>query len=439
MAAAWKRPAGWACAAVLLLSGCTYGASEPGLFPSPRPPVERTAVPGGGFTPQPTNPELPVLGERLWLSAFSDLPITVRIAVHAVRRVERATVLDWSLTPIAAPGFAFGDGLPSMDFGLEPANRGAAGTLIDPAAGLVYQPLRHRSRRVFNHCLCTPLVRLQPDLRIGSTRLLQTVFPALPESLTFVDVGLATVSPIRHVPVSAMGTAPTAVALTDLARPGEVGRAGLGRIDFANPIGSQQFQRIQVSRVLAAPGRSTLEWTVTSLDEQVRHRVLKYPAPVSGDPPPDADLANFSPASGPVLRVGPARLRNLWVRTTVNNRAAYECQCSDLGVWASGLRHAGMAVNLVTNYPALPGRARTVDVEFPGFGTVRGVPVFPVEDAAEKAGAAERVETGRWTYSMEDLPYGWPTAEWPTDTPDTSELAEYESHVEPLMTATAAR
>jgi hypothetical protein len=439
MAAAWRRPAGWACAALLLLAGCTYDASERGLFPSPRPSVEHTAAPGEEFKPQPTNPELPVLGERLWVTAFSELPITIRLAVHAVRRIERGTVLDWSITPIAAPGFVFGESLPTIEFGLEPANRAAAGTLIDPTAGRVYSPLRHRSRRDFNHCLCTPLVRLQPDLRIGSTRLLQTAFPALPGSLAFVDIGLATVSPIRHVPVSPLGTAPTAVAPTDLARPGEVVRAGLGAIDFANPIGSDQFQRISVTRVLTAPGGATLEWTLTALDEQVRHRVLSYGAPVSGQPPAGADLANPNPASGPVLRMGPTRLHNLWVRTTVNNRTAYECLCSEIGLWASALRHEGVSVGLVTSYPALPDRTRTVDVEFPGYGTIRGVPVVPMEDAARKAGPAERAETGEWTYSMDDLPRGWPTSAWPTDTPDTSELAEYESHVEPLLSPTAAR
>ena len=98
-------------------------------------------------------------------------------------------------------------------------------------------------------------------------------------------------------------------------------------------------------------------------------------------------------------------MANLWVRTTVNNRATYECQCSDVGLWASGLRQAGIVVNLVTSYPALPSGTRTVDVEYPGFGTIRGVPVVGMEDAARNAGPAERADTGRWTYELDDLPY----------------------------------
>jgi hypothetical protein len=440
MAAALRRPAAWACAAVLALtSGCTYSADEPGLFPEPPARTESTVLPGDGrFQPLPTNPDLPVAGERLYVSGFSRLPITIRLAVHAVRRVEGATVLDWSVTPIGAPGFTFGDSLPSIELGLEPANRGAAGQLVDPTAGRVYQPLTHRSRRVFNHCLCTPLIRVQPNLRIGETRLLQTTFPALPGSLAFVDVSLSTVAPIRHVPVSPVGTVPVALTSTDLARPDEVVAPGPGKIDFPNPSRSEQLQRIQVTRVLVAPGRSTLEWTLTSLDDQAS-RVLNYEPPVSGNPPDGVEVVNFSPASGAVLRVGSRRLTNLWARTQVNNRTAYECQCSEIGLWASGLSHDGVTVGLVTNYPALPAGTRTVDVEFPGFGIIRGVAVAEVADGAANLGPPQPAKTGQWMYSLEDLPYGWPTSEWPTDTPDTSDLADYESAAEPLVTLPAAR
>jgi hypothetical protein len=442
MAAAWRRPAAWACAAVLLLlSACTYDADEPGLFPTPRPRAESTAVPGGGrFKPQPTNPELPVAGERLWVSGFSQLPITIRIAVHAVRRIDRATVLDWSITPIAAPGFEFGDSLPGTELGLEPATRPSpAMSLLDPAADLAYQPLAHRSRVEFNHCLCVPLLRLQPNLRIGETRLLQTAFPPLLPSLAFVDVNIFTVAPIRHVPVSPVGTAPVARRPTDLARPGELVPAVGDNLDFSNPVKSDQRQRIQVTRVLVAPGRATLEWTLTSLDGQPRNRVLDYQTPVASTPPDGVQLVNFSPASGPVLRVGKTHRSVLWSRTRRNNRTAYECQCTEIGLWAAGLQEPAVTVGLVTNFPALPAGVRTVDVEFPGFGIIRAVPMAEVEDAAANVGPPTPVETGQWTYTTEDPPYGWPTSEWPTDTPDTSELAAYESPVEPLLTLPAAR
>ena len=62
-----------------------------------------------------------------------------------------------------------------------------------------------------------------------------------------------------------------------------------------------------------------------------------------------------------------------------------------------------------------------------------------VGDGAANLGPPQRVETGQWTYSLENLPYGWPTSEWPTDTPDTSDLADYENAIEPLLTLPAAR
>jgi hypothetical protein len=439
MAAAWRRPAAWACAAVLLLSGCTYSADEPGLFPSPRPRHTGPAEPNARFQPQPTNPELPVLGERLWVSGFSELPITIRIAVHAVRRAERVTVLDWSITPVGAPGYRFGDDLPATDLGLDPATRvSPTVALLDPGGHKAYQPLAHLSREEFNHCLCIPLVRLQPNLRVGETRLLQVAFPNLPESLRFVDVSLATVAPFRHVPVSPVGTAPVARQPTDLARPGAAVKPGSQKLDFANPDGSRQRQRIQITRVLAAPDQTTLEWTLTTLDQQ-ESRVLNYGPPVESPAPDGVELLGSSQASGPVLRVGTTRLPNLWSRTTVFNRTAYECQCTEIGLWASGLREAGVSAGLVTNYGGLPTGTRTIDVEFPDFGTMRGIPVTAAEDTAAAAGPAEPVTVGRWTYETDDPPYGWPTAEWPTDLPDTTDLAEYEARIEPLVTLPSAR
>ena len=438
MAAALTRPAALVGAALLVLSGCTYSADEPGLFSSPRPPAEHTEVPGNRFPPQPTNRELPVLGERLWASASSELSITIRIAVHAVRRIEGATVLDWSITPIAAAGHEFGDYLPRTDLGLEPATRSSpALTLLDARDRKVYLPLVHSSREEFNHCLCTPLLRLQPTLRLGETRLLQVAFPSLPESLDFVDVTLNTVTPFRHLPVSPVGTAPPARRPTDLARPGKVIPPGPQHLDFANPSGSDQRQRIQVTRVLAASGQATLEWTLTSLTDQ-DNRVLDYLPPVESSPPAGVEVLGSSQASGPVLRVAGTRLSNTWSRTRIFNRTAYECQCTEIGLWAAGLRKAGGSAALVTSYPGLPAGTRSVDVEFPGFGTLRGIPVAPAEDAAGDAVAAEPVTTGRWTYEVADPPYGWPTAEWPTDLPDPAQLAEYERNVDPLVALPSA-
>jgi hypothetical protein len=439
MAAAWRRPAAGIGAAAVLLCGCTYDTREPGLFRTREPTVEQSTERRDRVPPQPTDPDLPVAGERTWVSASSRLAVTVRIAVHAVRRIPGGTVLDWSITPVSAPGFGTGDSLPPVDFGLDPPSRRGPGLLLlVPGAERVYQPLVHRDRaEQFNHCLCTPLWVLSQDLRVGETRLLQAAFPSLPAGLAHVDVGLLTVAPVRHVPVTPEGAAPTATAPADLARPAEAPPPPVPvAVTFRNPGRSKQFQQIQVMRVAAAPDRTTLEWTLTSLDEQ-QSRVLTYGPPVAAVPPEGVEVVNFSPASGPVLRAGATRLRAQWSSSARSRRTAYECLCTEIGLWASGLRSAGVGAGLVTSYPALPAGTRTVDVELPGSGTIRRVPVVVAEDAAIRLGPPTTAETGRWAYETDDPPRGWPTAAWPTDTPDPEQLADYQSSVEPVVTLPA--
>ena len=436
--AAWTRLAASVSVAILALTGCTYSTEEPGLFPSRMPPTEGPSR-SSRFPPQPTNPKLPVAGERIWVSG-GQLPVTMRLAVHAVRRVKGATVLDWSVTPLSAEGFGFGDSLPGIDLGLDRPARGSdvpAVNLLDAKSTKVYRPLNHQSRRRSNHCLCTPLWRLlTQELRIGETRLLQVTFPSLPDATEFVDVSLATVPPFFHVPVSPVGTAPVASKPTDLARPAEMPKPLDQHVEFRNPIRSRQVQRIQVTRVWAAPGRATLEWTLSSVTDQFSIRLLEYGPPVAAPRPAGVFMVNASPASGPFLLVptadGAKRLTVSWVATERNGVAGYECLCTELGLWSTGLRRAGGSVTLVTNYPELPPRTRSVDVDLPGFGTFRKVPVTAVDDAARKLGPPQRVETGLWTYSMEDPPVGWPTTEWPTDTPDPTQLSSYRPVVEPV-------
>jgi hypothetical protein len=435
--AAWTRLAASVSVAVLALTGCTYSSSEPGLFPSPEstsmaPPPRRNQ-----FPPQRTNPKLPVAGERIWVSG-AQIPVTMRIAVHAVRRVAGATVLDWSITPLHAEGFRLGDALPGIELGLDRPARGGydpAVALLDPAGAHAYRPLAHQSRRLFNHCLCTPIWVVAQSLRIGETRLLQIAFPALPGATNFIDVSMATVTPFAHVPVSPAGTAPVADGPTDLARAAESPKPLPQTVGFHNPAQADQVQRIAVNHIWTAPGRTTLEWTLSSVTDQSFSQFPQYGPPVTGpQPPPDVFLVNTNPASGPVLAASAAggrkRLTASSVVTQGNNIVGYECLCTELGLWSTGLRNAGGSVGLVTNYPALPPRTLGVDVELPGYGVFRKVPVSPVEDAARHLRAPQPVETGLWNYVVEDPPRGWSTTEWPTDVPDPTQLSAYRPAVE---------
>ena len=129
--AAVKRLVVVLAAACMVSAGCTYAKEEPGLFQSkaPESPTTENRQP-----PAPTNPQLPVAAEAEWTTA-EGLQISTRFAIHAVRRIQGATVVDWSVTPLRAPGYAFGDDLPSwVDLGLSRSSEGDSNMfLLDPA------------------------------------------------------------------------------------------------------------------------------------------------------------------------------------------------------------------------------------------------------------------------------------------------------------------
>ena len=170
--------------ALLVLTGCTWSGDEPGL-------LQRREATTGPPVPPPTNPKLPVAGETTWTTAEGQR-VTVRIAVHAVRRAPGLTVLDWSVTPLSAPDRQIGDEVPpGFDLGLDRSSAGGVNiVLIDPRKKKVYRPLSHRSRDQAYRCLCTPIWSAQATLHLGETRLLQVAYPALPRGINLVDIVL---------------------------------------------------------------------------------------------------------------------------------------------------------------------------------------------------------------------------------------------------------
>ena len=156
----WCRMAPVVAAALVVVAGCTYSEREPGLLDreTPQPtvgPPSSTSPPTA--TPVPvTNPELPVAGESVWTSA-DGLDVQVRFAVHAVRRVDGGTVLDWSVTPIRAANLRPGDAVPdSVDLGLSRRWESSANVfLVDAPRRTVYRPLVRAPDS--DYCLCTPI------------------------------------------------------------------------------------------------------------------------------------------------------------------------------------------------------------------------------------------------------------------------------------------
>lgn len=413
-----------------LVVGCSYADSEPGLFGS------RSPTPGTDFPapdqgpPAGTDPDLPVVGDTVWTSS-EGLGLTSRIAVHAVRRIAGATVLDYSVTPLSAPGLAWGEKVPAtVDFGLgRTAGGDVNALLLDPAARRALRPLQHRSRGEFQHCLCTPLWVAQLDLRIGATRLLQLAFPALPAGTRQVDVSLATLPVFTGVPVTPLGQVPTATVPTDLQRPPEDPAPLAPPFPVRpGPDGPQRLQTIRIDAIEAGPRTTSLRWTVRSLSDVGKGDAFPAGPPMTMARPGPAPF-NPSTASGPQLRVGDRTLSALQVSFTTNGRERTECVCTAFGIWASDLRQAGGRASVTTVFPALPAGTRTVDVVLPTVTTIWRLPVTAVADGAARSGPPRPGPRQRWRYQIDQPPPGWPTDRWPTPLPDPAQLADYESLV----------
>lgn len=425
-------------ALALVLGGCTYERQEPGLF---RPPPATPTSAATSLPPvQPTNPELPVAAETVWTSG-EGLSVTSRFAVHAVRRVAGATVLDWSVTPLTAPGIASGDELPTwIDLGLSREGEGDVNiVLLDSAGREVYRPLSHRERGEFNHCLCSPLWVAQMSLRLGETRLLQLVFPELPDDVRFVDVALVNSVPFWHVPVTPEGQVPSATEPTDLARPAPAPGVTPPMTVFATFPGSRKrLQGVQIDEVVASPAWTAVRWTLHSVTDQPNFAVLPYGNPLTADPPPGIILTSGTGLSGPRLRpragADQPALRARFMTTRVRDRELYECLCSHLGLWAASLRQQGGKVSVVTTFPALPAGTRRVDLVLPTVGAVRNLAVATVTDVAPALGAPVGGESSpTWSYRVDDPPRGWSTGEWPTPLPSLRRLDDYRATVEDVV------
>lgn len=421
-----------------LLVSCSYNESEPGFFQSQAPNDEPAppAFPTPSEAPHPTNPALPVAGEAVWTSS-EGLRLTSRFAVHAVRRIAGATVLDWSITPLSAPGLEPGQRIPSwVDFGLGRASGSDVDTLlIDPAAGRAYRPLQHESRRRFNHCLCTPLWVAQLDLRLGDTRLLQIAFPALPESITSVDVNLPTLPVFPGVPVTPEGRVPTAPAATDLLRAGEEAAPLAPPYHVSEPAdrGPRRVQSIQIDDIEATANFTSVRWTLRSITDQPGFRVFPPAPPVTGPAPSRLPPLHDATASGPQLRVGGRTLSAIHLTYARFGRPYVDCLCTGFGQWARSLREAGGRASVTTVYPPVAAGTTVADIVLPTATTIWRLPVRRVPDGGSRVGPPRAVSVDRWQYLQDRPPAGWSTRDWPTPLPRESQLADYDALVERLL------
>jgi hypothetical protein len=422
------------------LVGCTQPTPEPGLFgrenqpsstapPTPEtPPRSPQPIP----TQQRQNPELPVVGEAVWTTADGS-GVELRIAVHAVRRLPGATVLDWSVTPLRAPGLAVGDAVPgSVDLGLtQPEYDSLNVFLVDAPASRVFRPLTTSDFDDLQNCLCSPVRLAERRLRIGSTQLLQIAFPALPAATATVDVDIATVPIFWRVPVTPVGMVPRAATPVDLARSAGRQPQGPWTPRFSYGPGRQQFV-MSVEQVTAASTFTSLRWTIRSVTAGAGMDVVTS-TPFSAGAVAGEGY-NVISASGPEIRpagrgAGVSRTRRM---SSGSPLAPVKCLCSDLRAWATALRSAGQQASVVTNFAALSPDIRRVDVLLPGLTTIKGVQVTRATDASTRSAAPVRRSNGTWTYGT-DPPAGWTADQWPTPLPDVAQLPRFDGDVIALL------
>jgi hypothetical protein len=435
--AARARGRGWyriapTVAAALLVAGCTYSEREPGLLD--RHPSQPTLGPQSSkspstATPLPVaNPELPVAGEAVWTSA-DGLDVQVRFAVHAVRRVDGGTVLDWSVTPIRAPNLRPGDAVrDSVDLGLSRRWESSANVfLVDAQRRTVYRPLLRAPDS--EYCLCTPIWLSQRSLRIGVTTLQQVAFPELPDALRTVDVNIPTVPQFWRVPVTLVGQVPVAHRPTDLTRPAEV-HPRVARSDMFRYGAGEQVFRVRVHRVIAGGSFTSLEWAIVSVTGGDGVEAASAPPFASVDAA-TVTAQNPVAASGPALRVaGDGTILHARVMTNrLTSGEADECLCTDLRSWAAVLRQPDKVATVVTNYPALPKGTQQVEVVFDGLDPME-VTVTPASDATINTASPVPTKPKFWRLRRDNPRPGWKAGEWPTPVPTRAQLEGYTATVD---------
>ncbi|GAA2095358.1 hypothetical protein GCM10009841_06420 [Microlunatus panaciterrae] len=424
------------CLLLLVTAACTTSREEPGLFPKPQPTVSEATEPVP--TPEQGNPALPVAGEAVWTTA-EGLDATVRVAVHAVRRIEGATVLDWSVTPLSVPGLVRGESIPPwVDLGLSRQSEGQVNVfLIDGQTHQVYRPLTPRDRDERGQCLCTPLWVAQLNLRVGETRLMQITYPALPSALQTVDLDIATLPIFRQLPVTAIGYVPLPLRPVELTRGSELSVPLSRAVSFEYPAGTGNLMSVRIDEIQAAATGTSLRWTIRSLTDQPTLNLLPAEEPLAAAMPSWIGLYSPWATSGPQLRpsANPAAgLSNVrWMTTKLQNRGYFECLCTDLGTWATALRSAGGSVSVITNFPPLGRSVTTVDVTLPGVGTVLNLPVTWVRPHQMPLSTLALSSGRPWTYAVDGPPAGWLAADWPTPLPGSGQLRHYTATVDDLV------
>lgn len=423
--------------AALAVAGCTGDPAASGGSRSPAPGGSQAgSAPGGsGSASSAASADaakaLPVLGSYVAVGG-TEGGVPYRVALHAVRRVPKGTVVDWSVTVLPSSS-GTSDGLQTaVALGLNALWVSTPMALVDPAAGKVYRPLLS-GKDVNASCLCTPVFAGDASREVGTPQLFQTVFPPLPADVSTTDVAIDGVPPFVGAPVTPEGQVPTPARPADLAASADQPQPVASTKPFAYPKGGDGHARIDVLAVDSSPQSTAVVWQVTALDDGVQ--VPPWVPPLSDQaiaPPQVAQKETI--ASGPGLVVGDGDqqsvMRSSFSTFTVRPPAPsgnpwLTCQCTDFQNTASALSHSGGSLVLVTTYGPLPQGTSSVTVTFPQSSVPAledvKVDAFP----AVSAGAPKAAEVGTWSTAPKQAHQPFTAADWPTPVPDNATFAAF--------------
>ena len=152
---------------------------------------------------------------------------------------------------------------------------------------------------------------------------------------------------------------------TDLTRPAFRPDPQALTTNFDYPQGHQLFW-IAVNAVYRATNFSAVSWSISAVSEGPGLENATVPPIADGAPP--AKSYNLTAASGPQLWIPgrPDVLRARLSTTRLAGRGELECLCTDLRLWAGGLRDQGAAVSVVTVLPPIPASVTGVTPGVPG-------------------------------------------------------------------------
>ena len=313
--------------------------------------------------------------------------------------------------PAGRPGLSSGDNVgraarPRADPGRRRRRRHPAGRRARRAG--CSTRCSNRSRRTFNHCLCTPLWLVQQELRIGETRLMQVAYAELP-----AGPGRRRGPAQRRPRLPRPGHperpgADRAAPPTWPARPAD--RAGRRGRPVGRPAGGRRTLDVRIDRIVAGP-RLDRAGVDAALDRPPRVAAAAAGSETrSSDPDRAGDTWRSIPARPAVRSCGLAGA-NSHAPGSERDRfggSAYDCRCSDLGLWSPAL-------------PALEGDRAGAD-QLPGPAgrnplgrrraadpatVLRDVTVTRAEDAAAtRVGPSEPRTTGTWHYALDRAAVG---------------------------------